>query len=558
MSAGVGVARRPGARARRVLGLGSVFGKTIRDSRRAMLAVGGIVGVLMIVYAATVTSEFDTPQSRQELRALVDAVPPIMQGLAGKPVNVETLGGYVQYKYGGFLPLVTGLWSILALSATLAGETRRGSMEILASSAIPRRRLALEKLLGHVLMVGLAMALVFVGTAIAGSAFATLPGDAIPVGAALAYAAWLGLMALIAGSVAFALGPFLGRSAAVGIAGAVMFAGFILNGYQQAIPELAPFANLTWFGWTSNHIPLAGRFDWASLALVAVVAAALLAVGVEAFARRDLGQTSRIPTPSLPHALVGLRGPASRSASELLPTAVAWAIGLGLLGLMLASSAGAFVDQLANSPQFRELIGTVFPTVDIGAAGGFLQLVFVEFGVILAGLAAATLVGTWASNETSGRLEMVLATPLTRARWAASAGPAVLSGIVVLTVGAAVGIAVGAQSVGGDVLTPVVGTLVLALYAAAMAGVGLAVAGLIRPGLAGPTVAVLTIGTWLLAFLGPSLDLPDPIQQLALSTHLGQPMVGVWDPVGVAACVVLFVGGTALGTLGFMRRDLER
>ena len=37
-----------------------------------------------------------------------------------------------------------------------------------------------------------------------------------------------------------------------------MFAGFLLNGYQTAIPELAPFANLTWFGWTTNHLPLAG------------------------------------------------------------------------------------------------------------------------------------------------------------------------------------------------------------------------------------------------------------------------------------------------------------
>ncbi len=88
-----------------------------------------------------------------------------MQGLAGKPVNVETLGGYIQYKYGGFLPLVTGLWSILALSATLAGESRRGSMDILVAAPLSRRRIAWQKVLGHILMVGVAMAIV--GTAIA-------------------------------------------------------------------------------------------------------------------------------------------------------------------------------------------------------------------------------------------------------------------------------------------------------------------------------------------------------------------------------------------------------
>ena len=55
-----------------------------------------------------------------------------------------------------------------------------------------------------------------------------------------------------------------------------MFGGFIVNGYQAAIPSIAPLANLTWFGWTSNHIPLAGQFDWASLLPVAVVSLVLL------------------------------------------------------------------------------------------------------------------------------------------------------------------------------------------------------------------------------------------------------------------------------------------
>ena len=39
--------------------------------------------------------------------------------------------------------------------------------------------------------------------------------------------------------------------------------------------------------------------------------------------------------------------------------------------------------------------------------------------LILAGFAAATLVSKWASDEGDGRLESVLTTPLTRARWVA-------------------------------------------------------------------------------------------------------------------------------------------
>ena len=47
------------------------------------------------------------------------------------------------------------------------------------------------------------------------------------------------------------------------------------------------------------------------------------------------------------------------------------------------------------------------------------------------------------------------------------------------------------------------------------------------------------------------------IHQLALSSHMGQPMVGAWDAVGVVACLLLAAGGVALGTWGFARRDLR-
>ncbi len=72
-------------------------------------------------------------------------MPPILQGLAGQVVNVGTLGGYLQYKYGIFFPLVVSLWSILALSGTLAGEAQprqprvRGRDGAIAARASPSR-----------------------------------------------------------------------------------------------------------------------------------------------------------------------------------------------------------------------------------------------------------------------------------------------------------------------------------------------------------------------------------------------------------------------------------
>ena len=108
---------------KRLAGYGSVFGKTIRDSRRATILVGVGLGLTLIGVSAAIVSQFATPESRHEIGAVVAAVPPIMQGLAGKPVNVETLGGYLQYKYGTFFPLVVSLWSILAAASSSSRRT---------------------------------------------------------------------------------------------------------------------------------------------------------------------------------------------------------------------------------------------------------------------------------------------------------------------------------------------------------------------------------------------------------------------------------------------------
>jgi polyether ionophore transport system permease protein len=541
----------------RIYGFGSVYGKTLRDSRRAVIGIALAMGLGLVAVSFAIVQEFNTPASRQQLVAVVAAVPAILQGLAGKAINVGTLGGYLSYKYGVFFPEITSLWAILALSATLATEARRGSLEFVAASAMTRRRIALEKLFAHltgqaIVAIVVLLALLFVGSSVNGQ-----PGDAISLEMAAGYAILLFLIGIAAGSVAFALAPFIGRGSAAGVAGAVLFGGFIVNGYQAAIPSLAPFANLTWFGWTSNHVPLAGQFDWPSLLPVAIVALVLFAVGVEAFARRDIGATSPIPTPSLPRSLIGLRGPTGRAVGQNIPASIAWGIGIGLFGLAIAGSGKAFVDELGKATDFVKLLSTVFPGFDIRSVGGFLQLLYVEFGLILAGLAAATLVAVWASDETSGRLEFLLASPLSRVRWVTSGGVAILVGIVVVGIVAALGVALGAVIAGGDIVQPVVGSLVLPLYAAALGGIGVAIGGLFRTSWAGPAVALVTIATWLINLLAPAFKLPDAIHQLALTSHYGFTMLGQWDPAGILASVVLAVGGVLLGAWGFKRRDLR-
>jgi ABC-2 type transport system permease protein len=469
------------------------------------------------------------------------------------------MGGFLTYKYGPFFAFIASMWSILALSSTLAGEARRGSLDFVAAAPYGKRRIALEKLGAHVTAMTLSMAFLAVITVISSYAFGDAAlGDQIPPLNAVGFAVWVGLLGLAAGSVAWAIAPFVGRASAVGVAFVVLLGAYFVGGYAPYFPALQGIANLSWFHWTYDHVPLAGQFDWPSIGLVLAVTVVLFAVGVEAFARRDLGVMNGIPVPGLPRATLGLRGPVGRAFGDQLPLALGWGIGIGLFGLMLAGMSRSFSDQLLTDyPTFAEVIRTIFPNVDFASSGWFLQLIFVEMGLIAVGFSAATFVGRWASDETSGRLEMVLAAPMTRSRWAAAGGVGAILAVVVTTAIFALGIGLGSAVAGGDVLVPVVGTVALGAYAAAMAGIGIGIGGLWRTSLAAELVAALVIATFLIGLLGPALKLPDWFNQLALTTHLGQPMIGVWDPVGMIACAVLAVGGIAVGAWGMLRRDLQ-
>jgi ABC-2 type transport system permease protein len=546
----------------RVYGFGSVFAKTLRDSRLAVIIVAGLVGMLLLSSGVAFGQAYATEASRQELVALVRSLPPAMTGVYGNPfpAHIETLGGSIGWKTGASLGLLVCLWSLLALSGTLAGEARKGSLEFVATTPLGMRRIAIEKLAAHLTGMAIVFAVTAISTYIAGNAFATLPGDAISLADSLGFAAWVALVALATGSVAWALAPFVGRGASAALAGAVLLIGYFANGYQATVPDFAPLADLTWFGWTAHHQPLAGEPDWPSLVPVALVAIVLFAVGIWAFARRDLGVTSRIPWPGIPSGLLGLTGPTARSFGERLPVATWWGIGVGLMGFIFGAAAPSFSTALARlSPDTLAIFKALFPSIDLfSGAGAFLQLAFITFGFILAGFAASTLVGGWASEETSGRLEVILSAPLSRAQWLARSGLGLFLAVGLFTVLLMAGIALGSVTAAGDVLTPIAGTVVLGLYALALAGIGVAFGGLVSTAWAGELVAGIVLLTFLIDLLVPALKLPDWIHQLALTSHLGQPMVGAWDPIGIAACLALAFGGLALGAVGVARRDVDR
>ena len=544
--------------ARRLSGFGSIFGKTLRDSRGGIVAVAGLLAGMIIAGGWTMMNTYGTPAARAELGAMSTDLPPVMRGLYGNPIRVDTLGGFLSWHYGAYFAMIGGLWSILALSSTLAGEARRGSLDLVVVTAQSRRSIALEKVAAHVAALVVAASVVAAAAWFAGTFLRTYDGDAIDLGAAAGFGVGILLRSLVAGSIAFALAPILGRGVAAGLAGAAMLGGYVVYSYRTVVDAFDAIAGLTWFSWAAGHVPLAGQWDWPAMGLTAVVCAVLIGIGVEAFARRDVGVTVALPIPGLPRALLGLRGPLGRTFGDLLPGSLGWGFGLGLYGIVMSAASGAMADVLETSPGLKAAIASYIPGVDLSTAAGFLQFAFVDLGFLIIGLAAASLVSARSGDESAGRLELQLTTPLTRVRWALTSAAAIGLAAIVITLILAASVALGVASLGQDPVGPAVGTGVLALYAWAMAGIGVAVAGVAGPRWAATTVVAVAVLTSLIDLLAPALRLPEWVEQLALTHHMGQPILGTWSTAGIAACLGLAVGGTLLGAWGMSRRDVAR
>lgn len=542
----------------RLFGLGSVYGKSLRDARWTALILGVVFGLLGFASGSQVAVEFDTAAERAQLAQQMAMLPAVFQGMLGEPINIETLGGFLSWRVLGFMPLMLGIWSLVALSGTLAGELAKGSLELIASSPVGRLRLAAQKAAAHATALAVAVLLISLLTWVAGQLFAVIPGDEIAIDAALAHGVWIYVATIVAGAAAFAVAPFVGRGGALAVGTVTLLGSFVVNGYATTVPLFESIKGLSFFHLTAGHRPIAGAWDWPPIVGLGLVVAGLLAVGVLAFARRDLIVPAGSGRVRLPRLRFGLAGPFARSFAERLPGALGWGIGLAVYGAIIASSADEFVATLAGVPQFVEMIETIFPGGDILSTGGFLQLAFFGEGIVFAAVAAATFVAGWASDEADRRLEVILGAPVGRARWMILGGLGVLAAIGVMTALLAAGVAVGASAAGDDVARPAIGTLIMGVYAAAVVGIGLAIGGLVRASLAAPVTLALGLGFYLLDLIGGILRLPDAILDLSLNRHLGRPMLGEFDGFGLALCAAMAIGGLAVGAWGLARRDVGR
>jgi ABC-2 type transport system permease protein len=545
----------------------SVFLKTLRDFRIAILGWGIGIGLTMYAVVTAVSTVLGTPEARASLVSLARSFTWIAE-----PIKVDTPGGYATWKYG-FTILIMALWPILAGSRMLRGDEERGSLDVLLALPRGRARVVLEKLAAMwaaLVAMGLLIGLLTFG------AGAGVKAD-FGLGGAVLFGLNLTLICGVFGSIALLISQFTQeRRTASGVTGGLLLAFIVLDMLHRVIPGtewLSRLSPVYYYNLSKPLIPSYGTNPGALLVLVAL-SVVLSGAAVWLFVRRDIRGTVALPgflrlpertvSPerALPVNAWSLRSVYARSLATIAIPTFWWTVAI-------AGFAAFFVDivvqtekQLRDlyqgSPFLKDLI-TKVGGGDVSTNASLLSFLFVFLPVMLMAF-AVTQASRWAADEEDGLQELVLATPQPRltvllARFGAVATSTVIICVMTLVLTGLTAAATGLALDGGNLAAASLSMIPLGLL---MAALGYLFSGWLHTAVDTGLLSFLLVIWFFITFVGPDLNLPTATLRLSAFYYYGTPLLHglpVGDTVLVAAVAAVIL---VAASVRFVRKDIGR
>ncbi|MEU8227592.1 ABC transporter permease [Kribbella sp. NPDC048915] len=456
------------------------------------------------------------------------------------------LGEFVTWRLG-FVPVMVGLISLLTVIRHTRVEEETGRRELLGATVVGRHAqltAALVTTLGANLVLAVLLAL--------GMHSQGLPwSGSIALGVLYSSIGWL--FAAV-GAVAAQLTASAGtaRGIAIGVLGGAYVLRAAGDTSAHTDGPLAWLSYLSPIAWAQRIRPYADNRWWLGIVMLAATAL-LITAAYQLAVRRDVGAGL------LPDRL----GPADGTMGSPFALAwrlhrgllAAWTIGFALLGLLFGGVAKGVGDMMRDDPGIEEIFQRMGGAT--GLIDSFLAGVTMLVGLVASAYAVqATL--RMRVEESSGRVEAVLATATSRWQWAAShlifslLGPAVALLAAGITEGLAYGAAAG--DVGGQ-LPRLVGAALVQLPAVwVLASIAIALVGLFprasMASWAGPAVCIL------IGLVSAGVQTAAWVRDISPFTHLpslpgGTTHVG---PLLVLLAIAAVVSGAGLA--GLRHRDL--
>lgn len=261
--------------------LSTVFGKTLRDQRKALgWWALGLAGTVLMYAAFWPTIRDNASQFNQYIEKMPEAFRNLLAG-----ANYGTPAGYLQSELFAFLaPILFLVYAIGAGSRAIAGEEEAGSLDLLLSAPVPRRRVLLDKFWAMVAAtLGLTLVM-WLSVAAIGPLFDLRPS--MPNFTAASFSVFL--LAVAFGSVALAVGCATGsKGLAVGVPSGIALVTFIVNMLGPSVSWLKPWRLLSPFYYYGGHEPMLHGLEPLHAVVLLAISTVALAAALVTFERRD-------------------------------------------------------------------------------------------------------------------------------------------------------------------------------------------------------------------------------------------------------------------------------
>ena len=487
------------------------------------------------------------PGGPKALAASVTPAAEALRILRWPAEHLDTLGGYLTYHNVLVFTLFLAIYGAVLGARAVRGAEERHSLEEFLATGRSRVAVIRDQAAGFLIVI----AVVSLGLGL-GVAAAMAGGGAADLGGSLVTMAGGGLCALAGYSLGVLAGQLAGSArAAAGVAALVLTVLYVATnvwdelGLLGLIRFVSPFY---YAGFMRALVPGYG-FDLPAVAALLVMAAVLLVLAAWAFTRRDYG------APLWARRRARERPPARPSRRQQSLLGAVWRATLlrGRLGLLAWFAAAAALSGLMMVLEptviaMWSVFGSFLPGGE-GAGATAAETLYVSFSAeIVAPIVAAyvlTQAAGWVADLTQGRVEAVLAAPVSWSRLVWERLLAVTLGAGIVAAGTVAGLLAGAALVDAGLDTAgllrlVADCLLLGLALGAVAA--LAVAWL-RSGLAVTALAVFVGASFLLSYLAPMFDWPDWVDQLSVFAAFGHPYVEWPSWQGLVVLGLLAVSG---------------
>jgi ABC-2 type transport system permease protein len=511
---------------------------------------------LVLLEASTVSSIVGLyPDEQERLNLAVTSANSPVSLMTNGLVSGSSLGATTMTQGLSVLGLGVAFMSTLAVVRHTRQNEETGRAEMIGAGIVGR----------HASLTAALIVVAGANIVFALLAALTLIGNDLPGASSVLAGVSLGFVGIAFGAIA-AVAAQISETArgANGMAAAAIGVAFLLRAVGDVAGKTVEGGTKTISAWPSWLSPIGWSqqtraYDddnWWVLGLFVVTVVGLVGLAFELTAHRDVGAGMRAVRPGAPAAAPSLLSPLGLAWRLQRGVLLGWAVAMVVLGATYGGIGDEIEEMVGDSDAMADYIEQLGGTGTLTENYFATTLLFA--GIAASGYAIQTLL-RMRSEEAADRVEPVLATSVSRARWMVSHIVIAVLGVVALVVlmglstGVTYGLVIG--DVGGQVPTLVGAALVQAPAALALAGLAVAVFGLL------PRRAVAIAWTafalcLLMGQLGVILDLPQAVLNLSPFTHL--PAAPADDVVATPLIMLLVVAAALLATgmTAFRRRDL--